>query len=701
MLYAFRTEIKKVLRKQNVCIFLFVLFGIYVLYSLTDINGLVNTDDYSYQSYRKLVESIDTEQLPEEIERLRMQQEDFSAEALYTENYFSEQKLYDEVLKQAEHIVEYPQHVDAMIKNAEKGSISIFQENEYLNREQKKTISDYKKLKALPVEFSASRGVYLLSKTDFADLLLLIVIILLVSGMITMEKEEHTWSLLYTTYYGRKRVGAVKFFSGLALTTICFLVVMAYKSILILSTYGIGNIESAVQSVYVYGSCKYLLNVGQFLCGCFAGRYLACLFFYALIFCCAVFFKKSMTLYGVTSVFLGAEAVCHEFLPEHSWLEVLKQFNLFQLMSSDTVIGGYRNINIFSTPADYLLVVVTVQIMLFVVFAVLGVYSAERYTESCKGTFFIRKTAVLKGFLQNKKKSYVKASGVFLFFKEVKKIWMGEKGYLLFLVGSFLLFLLYSPMEESFADKNQVYYQRYIRSVEGEYSDQKLQLLLKERDELEQMQECLNSDEEYTEAQRELMENKVERLQGLDMAIRNVQYICNNKVSHILYEKGYFVLFGREEGKSGLLFLRLISLLLIIGFAASIWGIELWSGTDSILKSSAMGEAKLLRLKRCHVLVLAVLIFGITYVPWIGNVVTAYGCDLWKAPFKSILLFEGIFFENMSIGAGSVLFWLLHLGYLCLVGNCVRFVQKKMQGYILTVFVAFVIFSVPVFCMAV
>ncbi|MCX4321318.1 MAG: hypothetical protein OSJ44_16660, partial [Lachnospiraceae bacterium] len=98
--------------------------------------------------------------------------------------------------------------------------------------------------------------------------------------------------------------------------------------------------------------------------------------------------------------------------------------------------------------------------------------------------------------------------------------------------------------------------------------------LYQEREELEQIQEDLSSGKHYTAAQMEILAQKAERLTGLEMAIRNAEYVQENGFSHFVYEKGYLTLFGEYEGGWELLKLRVISLLIMAGLAASVWGIE-------------------------------------------------------------------------------------------------------------------------------
>lgn len=261
-------------------------------------------------------------------------------------------------------------------------------------------------------------------------------------------------------------------------------------------------------------------------------------------------------------------------------------------------------------------------------------------------------------------------------------------------------FFLYSPLKEGLSDKDEIYYSHYMLKLQGKYSEEKMAYLYQEREELEQIQEALDSGKHYTAAQIEILAQKTERLAGLEMAIQNAEYVQENGFSHLVYEKGYLTLFGEYEGGWELLKLRMISLLIMAGLAASVWGIEAWSGMDQVLRISEKGERYLRRLKRRHIALLSLVVFVVTYAPWVWNVAQAYDCNQWLAPIGSIMQFRGDWFGEMPIVAAAGLFGAQHLLYLYFSGILIRIVRKRMGNYILTVFVSFVIFAIPVFAVS-
>lgn len=191
--------------------------------------------------YQKLAATVDSENLPKEIERLERESEDFSDKELYTDSFQAEYALYDEMLRQMRHAAGYAEYADGMVENAQKGEISLFQENNYTRREQEKTVRDFGRLRTYPVTFAPYRGVYLLAGFDFGDIVILVILVLLVASLVTMEKENWTLPLLHSTFHGRRRVGAAKFLGGLSLLLSGIVFLFACKSLIILATYGTGD----------------------------------------------------------------------------------------------------------------------------------------------------------------------------------------------------------------------------------------------------------------------------------------------------------------------------------------------------------------------------------------------------------------------------------------------------------------------------
>ncbi|MCD7824949.1 MAG: hypothetical protein LUH14_03185 [Clostridiaceae bacterium] len=726
--YSYYAECKKVLQKRSIWFFLFILLIGYLCYLWGEVTGNIGSNAYSYQEYLALADTVDTEDLQGEAERLEQQAESFSKETLYSKNFYSETALYQEILMQIEHITGYPDYTETVLEQTQQSDISLFQKDAYTEREQKKTAADFENLQKQTLTFAPYRGVCLLADFDFADVIMLILTVLLAASLITAEKEEHTLPLLHSTFHGRRDIGAVKFFCGLLFLFAGFLILSVCKCVMIGGTYGIGNWNAAIQSVYSYASCRYTINVGTFLILTAVSRLAGCLALYAVLFLCAAFVQKGIALYSACGAFFGIEGVLFVTIPEHSYFTFLRQLNIMSFLNSETLIGNYQNINLMNYPIDYWYTALGIEVFFFFTAAILGIISfgrcREQHRRQLSGSkiwkIFWKDQNTKKQNTQNQdtKNQKVKNQKVknqntenqntknrriflsnraFLFEKEVKKVWVGEKGIWLFLAGCLFLALLYSPLEESYADRDDVYYRSYMLKIQGAYSDEKLQQLYKEKDELEKIQESIDSGTEYTSAQLEILLGKTEKLTGLERAIQNAEYIKKNNLSHVIYEKGYLTLIGREEGQWEMLKLRLISLMIMVGMAAAVWGIETWSGTDKILKTSAVGERSLKRMKRYHIALLSLIIFAVTYLPWVWNVTRAYDCSQWSAFVGSILFFEGSFFAKMTLGQAAAVYFLFHLLYLLLSGLATAIIQKKTGNYFLTVFVSFIVFAIPVF----
>ncbi len=345
-------EIRKALRKHTVCGFILILFAGYIIYLVSEVYGKAGGEQYSYRAYQKLAATVDSENLPKEIERLERESEDFSDKELYTDSFQAEYALYDEMLRQMRHAAGYAEYADGMVENAQKGEISLFQENNYTRREQEKTVRDFGRLRTYPVTFAPYRGVYLLAGFDFGDIVILVILVLLVASLVTMEKENWTLPLLHSTFHGRRRVGAAKFLGGLSLLLSGIVFLFACKSLIILATYGTGDWNGEVQSVYPYGFCWYGICVWEFLVLSAIGRIMGYFALYAALFFLAAFIKRGVVFYCSCGIFLGLEGIFSVVIEEFSWVGFLRSFNVIPFLNSDIVIGKYQNVNVFQRPVD-------------------------------------------------------------------------------------------------------------------------------------------------------------------------------------------------------------------------------------------------------------------------------------------------------------------------------------------------------------
>lgn len=695
-MFAFKCEMRKIFRQKSIMFFIILLLIGYFVYFVADIYGKLRADSYSCHSYQELVQTIDKNNLEKEVERLEKEEENISDRKLYSKNNLSEYHLYEDVLRDLKHVCQYGEYITDVIKNTERYDIGIFQQSSYMKKEQQKTAKDFRKLQDKDVKFAAYKGVTYLTNMDLSDAVLVIGIILIVTMLVTREKEDTTLNLLFTLPWGRRKNGSVKFFAGLFFVIANVIVLSLLKLCIVYQTYGLEGLGNVVQSMETYGSCQYDITVGQFLVFTFLGKLITCVMFYALIFCIAVIIKSSVALFAIVGIIGGAESLLYYFISENSWLHLLKKINIITFLSSNTVIGKYQNINIFGTPQNNLYVVFAVEIIVLAVSGIWGIFCFEGYIiTKQKSSFRYMKHIAILDKLGGKQK--ICSNQVFLFIKEIKKTWIGEKGLFLFLVACFACVILYTPLEESYSDKDQIYYEKYMLDIQGKYSHNKINLLYQEKRKLQDIQDALGSDRSFTEAQRTVFEGKVERLPGLERAIKNAEYIKQNNISHFTYEKGYLVMFGKFEGRESLLIYRIIALLFMVGMATAIWGVEQWSKMDFVLQSSVYGKNTLYRWKRVHIFILSFLSLGITFIPWIVNVTRAYQCEQWEAPAKSIMEFGNQFWGDLPLGAVLAIFLFLHFLYLYVVGNTVRLFQQIMGSYILTVFTVFVLSLLPVF----
>ncbi|NLZ46941.1 MAG: hypothetical protein GX896_09660, partial [Clostridiales bacterium] len=123
----------------------------------------------------------------------------------YTNAIFSEIRLYTQLKNELESCTKYAEYLQSINDNAEKMiSMSIFSEpGTFSYNNISKTPQAYENLKGTKLEFGASSGVKMATSFLATDIIAVIMIMVIVSTLVTKEKELCQLGLVKTTYKGR------------------------------------------------------------------------------------------------------------------------------------------------------------------------------------------------------------------------------------------------------------------------------------------------------------------------------------------------------------------------------------------------------------------------------------------------------------------------------------------------------------------
>lgn len=691
-------ELKKLFNNRKIVGFMLCLLSLHILMftlKVYDSSG----NKFSYSSYIKCVSDIDTHRLSDEYERIKTDRDNLyisELEVKYTASRPSEYTLYNLILNEIEHILEYDDYLASVIDSRNvKSSISIFAKDEYSLRNEEKTREDFKKLRGNQVSYSGTCGINLIAKSDISDVIGLILITIFAVSLITLENEESTMVLLRSTPYGRKKCAYAKYSLGVLLSVITVLLLYGYKIILIGLTYGYGDLHSSIQSVLGYESCPFPLSVKEYLFLYAVLKILIYCVLFTVFFYIATKFMQSGKVYVTIVLILGISAVFYYGIDRHHWLQYLKLLNPVALLNTEYLITQYKNINAAGQPIGYIWVALTAAAAVTICFGILGIRRFCRHFASQSRLAANVRQKLIDRLQVLRRLKYIFRGKTALFFYEIKKSWIYEKGIILLACVAAVIIITYKPMTERLYEIKDIYYKQYVKELEGEYTDEKLQYLYEQLREVNDTRKRLESGEVFEASAISILSQKIRREEGLLEAISYAEYLKDTDKGSFVYSRGYDILLGADEENRDLIFTVISAVLLMIGLSIPIWGIEESSGMKQVLRISYHGRKTTSAYKYINMLIAGIAAFSVIYIPWIYKVYGAYGFGGLHASVVSI---RGMaeYPDKLTIAHVIIIFYFLHLAYLWIVGIGVRFINRLMKSFILTAIAASAVFVIPV-----
>lgn len=692
-------EIKKLFGNRRVVGFILCFMSLHILLftaKAMDSSG----NNFSFSSYRRLVSDIDTSRLSDEYESLKTEKDNIifngEQEPRYTYSRPSEYALYSLVLEEIEQILGYDDYLNFVLENNKgKSNISIFIKDKFSIRNEEKTRDDFQRVGYNQVTFSGTHGINLITKTDISDLIGLILITIFAVSLVTLENEESTMVLLRSTPYGRKRTAYSKYLLGLILSFITILLMYAYKLILIGLTYGFGDLHGSIQSVLGYSSCPFSLSIKEYLLLYIGLKLFVYKLMYSVFFFIGISFSQSRQVYVSIVLVLGISALFYYGIDQYHWLQYLKWLNPLAFLNAEYLITQYKNINILGYPFSYISVALITLTGLTICFGFLSIRGFCRNTLS-EG----RAILPIKQKLLDKLQGLIKVNRIFpkkivLFFSELKKGWIFEKGIILFALVAVIVYITYEPMTERLYKLKDIYYKQYVKELEGEFTKEKLEYLYDELKEIHKAQDELSNSEGYSESALYFLRKKIEKEEGLLEAISYAEYLQETDGGSFVYSRGYDLLLGADDSNRDRLKLNILAVLLMIGLTIPIWGIEEWSGMKQILRISYDGRKWTFAFKYFNMIVTGLASFAVIYIPWIYKVYKAYGFGGLDYPVISIRRLA-TYPDSLTIAHLIIGFYFLHLVYLWIVGIGVRFINKGLKSHIITAIAGGAIFLAPI-----
>lgn len=704
------TEAKRIIDAKYiviyVCFFLFAVFA-FLKEQYNDADYYQAASDYS--SYTKWeILRITGQEYEKYLEKLN------NGEDIYTENNENileaeqqlnvekciENSVLYELKSQTDYMERYKDKYNDMKKYVEGTSaISIFNtENSFSKRNSDKTIEAFKGIDNIELQYGNNIWVKSLTEYNFADYLLLILIIYMIMQF-GIEQKSNLIYFVRATEGGRGRLAASR--CVLLIVFVITSVLFFYGGILITS--GIVhnvkyNFSRSIQSIALFENCIFKINVGQFLILFFIIKCI--LFIFLAFFIWNMLGGIREKKFGMISlgIFFAAEYIMYVFIGDNSRINHLKYINIFYYLDTGRLIGGYKNINVFSYPANTFRIFMFLVPIMIVILGAVCIYK-NSYSYGNKGNVIIK----AKKFME---KVRIKVSPVI----DKTGAFRGEAMKLFIIMGGAVIagIFIYAgytridnkPLSKSQEGKIKEFYYNEIGGMYSEDMPGKADKLIFDiESEYNGIMESL-----YTLSEEERimylmkadgLESKLSVLNSIRNDIIYLQELKNEKgITGKLYNPdGVNYLFGDVSRDSSIINAIIICSFICL-FSGGVYAYERKSNMLQFVDSTlnGRGKTKIIKLFWCMLssAIYTGLISAVEYI----NVTGKVGIDGLSGAVQSIRWFKEFPFE-ISLGSFIIFVYAMRILWVISITAVVVCISKYMSKIITGQLISFIVICMP------
>ena len=616
-------EVKKIFGKNT----LLIMLSLLVLNGVLILAGEIKRDyNFSGEDYRKLYSSEGMQgKAEEQLEHLKACIEENGI----TRQYF----LLRYVISDIEKTLGYQEYLNNIAESALKyGRLSIFaNEDGFSKRNIKKTADVYGSLPEIEIVPGKSRGVVMASQYNGSVILGFVFVMYIVFMIVTREKEIGSLNLTMTTKHGAARHGAVKLMMCLISSVVIAILFETENWAISACYYGLGDMGRSIQSIPEYQPCIFDISIAQFMLLSVCFRTMCIFMVSAVVFLVAC---RSRGLIGLTiklAVVFGIEGLAYYAVTGNSVWGLVKYINIYGSLASSEILGNYLNLNLFGYPVWYLPVFIIFSLVVITVSAVWGVYA---YADM--------------GALPSERKLKLirlPSATSSLFLQECYRYLICEHVLWIIILLILIRVLTFSPVRETFAFQDDVYYKQYMLKLEGEYSEEKEVMIDEEEQTYREITEKANAASASTDdvSIRNLIwmkyNDETAHFKVLDKVKEQARYL-KDKQGAFMYDQGYRILAGEDSGEKQNRILGFITGLMMVICSVFIYAPDYQTGTYRMIRAARNGRMYLFARREIIGTVILLIIYGIIFVPYILSVLNAYGTQGIDFPACSIQCLE-------------------------------------------------------------
>ena len=601
----------------------------------------------------------------------------------YTDNIFMERQLISDVMKEVQACAEYDSYLDGIDQQAKKMTgISLFADPDTFSYKNiAKTPSDFAHLKGSKLTPAQSKGVDMATGFQVTDIAAFLMIMTVVVTIVTREKELDQIVLSRTTYRGRMPLGHAKLMTCFTAAFIALILLYSVNFAAGYFTYGYGDLNRQIQSVYSFNGCDLKISVVQYFGLFLLSKFGAYCLFAALIYMITSVSNSSVKVYAILAFILAAEAVMYYTIPSASYLCPIKYINLVAFTNTHDILAQYLNLNILGEPFGYKVIFVISVIVLLITFSILAV-------------IFYARQAVIQNRTKHFTFSIFKGRNTSLFLQECYKIFIGGKVLFILLAFGAFVWFNYTPINEKFASADEIYYKQYMLKLEGELTPEKEQFLIDEQGKFEQVQSDLQQEFANGNVFAAMKyQNILAPQTAFEQVREHAEYLKTTDSGEFVYDSGYKLLTGDVSAGNKDATLALTALAMLICTLTYVYSIEYKTGAAVLLRTSPRGRGTIFVRKFLIGFIIVTVIYALIYAPYFYNVLHAYGIRQLSASACSMEHLAGL---NISIFAYLILISCFRYLGLIVSMLLIFFISSKAKSIISSLLIETAVLIVPI-----
>ena len=307
---------------------------------------------------------------------------------------------------------------------------------------------------------------------------------------------------------------------------------------------------------------------------------------------------------------------------------MIKYANLISLLRTNELLGGYRNLYWFDHPIPLLLVECVAAVLFGILFALAFCFIFSRHYFTAAG----RRTD--KRPFRRKIPAFTTP--------------MRQETYkLLVMQGTALLLLLFAGFQvytavttESYIDADEIYYQYYMKHVEGPLTQESVDWLSQQQEEFRpiyQLNAALMSKKVTSQEYQAMMQGYSSLQQKMNVfqrVIYKAQMLKEKPRMEMVYESGWLKLFDQYDTQD-LPDTLWASILCAVCFSG-LFAMERQTGMIKVIGTTPLGRRATVRYKLLLSFTVCGLITALSLLPRFWVSIRDYGLGTWMAPVYSI-----------------------------------------------------------------